>query len=548
MKDATRLFVAALAVLAGRLGGTEPDGGFCAESSCFAVFRHSGDFPSARDHCKERDGLLMAVRSSWSRDVLSQLLRNFSGRFWIGLHRLSGCPDETSRLKGYEWLTKDDESGFDDWAPDFNSSCSAPRCVTVSDVDGLQWVQEACDARVAGFLCEYHFAYSCERLEEPALKYSTPLGFGGDGEHLLSLPPGSIATLMPSNVKLVCAETWLKAPWSCEIREGGCEHRCVVDDEHQPACSCPPGFSVNQVNDITCDVGAEDHCARLGCEFACLAEEDGGAYSCACDHGFKLAPDGRSCVDFNDCSDERQCPGENFRCVNTVGGFKCECERGFKMAGGLCVDQDECASAPCEHRCENTHGSYKCFCFDRYKVDPQDTNKCKLHCGKEECVAECDPNDKYQCYCPDGYIAEERKDHTVCIDMDECADSYCEQGCKNTYGGYVCSCRKGFNLVNVVFCVRNEDEDEEAEASGEAATTPNAPTVTSHEVAPTQQPSAVTVGGLVAIIVCCVLVVVVVVFLSQHVLNKRGKEEREATYKAPDGGETHSLQGMGSEA
>ncbi|KAM9778703.1 thrombomodulin-like [Syngnathus typhle] len=549
MKDATGLFVAVLAVLVGRLDGLDPDGGLCVESRCFAVFHHSCDFPSAQDHCKERNGLLMTVSLSESRDVLPKLLMNFSGQFWIGLHRLTACPNATSRLEGYEWMTKDTGSDFDNWAPSFDSDCTSPRCVIVSDVDELQWVQEPCDSpRVTGFLCEYHFESFCSTIDVFQVGtpvYTTPLGFGGDD--LLSVPPGSIVTLETTKRKFVCAETWLQAPWSCEILEGGCEHKCAVDDAYKPSCSCPPGFSINPLNDISCEVDAGDACARLRCAYACLDGDDGAPPSCACDHGFKLAPDGRSCVDINDCSDERQCPGEHFRCVNTVGGFKCECEVGFKMMSGLCVDQNECGSAPCEHMCENNLGSYKCSCYDGYKVDPLDTSKCELHCGKEECIAECDPNDKYQCYCPDGYIAEEREDHTVCIDIDECGDNYCDHGCKNTYGSYVCSCRKGFTLVNEVFCERNEDEDEEGEGSGESATT-TIPTVTPHEVAPTQQPSAVTVGGLVAIIVCCVLFVVLVVFLCQHILSKRGKMESEAAYKDPDGGEAHSLHGMGSEA
>ncbi|XP_051909308.1 thrombomodulin [Hippocampus zosterae] len=547
MKDAAGLFVAALAVLVGILGGTEPDGGLCVDGSCFAVFRHPGDFASAQRHCEERNGHLMAAGSSGSRDVLAQLLRNSSGRFWIGLHRSTGCPNATSPLKGYEWTAEDAQGDSADWAPSFDGSCSSPRCVAVSEADRLRWVQEPCDAPVTGFLCEYHFAYSCESIaiDGEAPTYDTPLGFGGGGLH--SLPPGSIAALTPSKRKFVCSESWVEAPWSCEILEGGCEHQCATNDEHEPSCSCPPGLSVNPANGITCEVDALDPCARLRCEFACL-EGDDGAHACACDRGFTLAPDGRSCVDFDDCSDERQCPGDNSRCVNTVGGFRCECQGGFKLTDGSCVDRDECASAPCEHMCDNTPGSYKCSCSGGYRVDPLDANKCELHCGKKECVAECDPNDRRQCYCPDGYISDERKDHTWCVDLDECGDSYCEHGCRNTYGGYVCSCRKGFTLVNEVFCVRNEDEDEEREGSGEAATIPNAPAVTPHEVAPTRQPSAVTVGGLVAIIVCCVLVVVVVVFLSQHILNKKGKVERGAASKAADGGETHSLHGMGSEA
>lgn len=294
-------------------------------------------------------------------------------------------------------------------------------------------------------------------------------------------------------------------------------------------------------------MAAQDPCLSLRCTHACY--KNGDSYACTCDHGFKLARDGRSCVDFNDCTDERQCPGENFMCVNTVGGFQCVCEDGYRMTGTLCVDVNECASAPCEHICTNTPGSYKCSCYDGYKEDPKSPNRCRLHCGEEECPAECDPNDQFQCYCPDGYISEERGQDTFCIDIDECASFHCDQGCKNTFGSYVCSCYPGYTLDGVFRCVKNEDDtdaDGGSEGSG-AATTPNIITTPSVPYPdPTRQPSGVTVGGLVGIIVCTVFFIVLVVFLAHHILSGRGKMESAAALKAPEG-EAHGLEHVTSD-
>ncbi|XP_077600128.1 thrombomodulin [Stigmatopora nigra] len=548
MKDATVLLVAVLALLVGGLSGTDPYGGDCFGNQCFALFSQSVDFSNAQTHCQERGGALAKVRSS-TTDFLIRLVNsgNITGPFWIGLQRFSNCPNQNSSLRGYEWANKDEESDYENWVPTFESSCASPRCVSVSERDRFRWTQERCDARANGFLCEYVFQIGCARLEgqENAVEYKTPFGF--DGNSLLRLPTGTIATMSPNGVKYVCSgEQWQGAPWYCEIQNGGCAHECVVDAQHQRSCSCPPGFSINPVNGITCEVeDADNPCARMRCEFACVKRDD-DAHSCVCDHGYKLAPDGRSCVDFNDCSDERQCPGENTRCVNTMGGFKCECEVGFQITGGSCVDMDECSSAPCEHECRNTPGSYKCSCYEGYKMDPGDPNKCKLHCGKEECVAQCDPNDRYQCYCPDGYVAEEREDHNVCIDLDECANFFCDRGCINTYGSFICSCPKGFTLTKEVFCVRNEDEDEEG--SAEAATSPNTPTEKPREVTPTRRPSGVTKGGLVAIIVSCVFVGLGVGFLCHYLTNHKGEMGGEVTSKGPQGGESHSLHGIGSES
>lgn len=543
MRDVTGLLV--MVFLIGGAGGTEPDSGYCIGTQCVTVFRDPSDFTAARDQCTDRGGHLMTVRSMVSHDIFQILLGNFTGRFWIGLHRTSACPDAAAKLRGFQWVTKDIESDFDNWAPSFDSSCSSHRCISVSKEDEFKWTQEPCGDPAAGFLCEYSFSEPCKGLvlaEGESVSYKTPLGFGGSD--MLSLPPGSTAIRMPAETNYVCfTELWLPAPWSCEIHEGGCEHKCTVDPDHMPVCYCPLGHIVNPANKVTCEVTAQDPCESLGCAYACFTS--GESYACMCAPGFKLAEDGRTCVDFNDCRDERQCPMENFKCVNTVGGFQCVCQDGYKAKGSLCVDVDECASAPCEHMCTNIPGSYMCSCYDGYKADPESPNKCKLHCGKEECLAECDPNDHFVCYCPDGYVAEERGTERFCIDMDECASFHCDQDCKNTFGSYVCSCYRGYTLVDRFKCVKTEDDGDTeggSEGSGEVTapsviiTTP--PPVTHPD--PTRPSSAVSVGGLVGIIVCTVFFIVLVVFLAHHILSGRGKMESAGGLKAAED-EAHDL-------
>ncbi|XP_059212543.1 thrombomodulin [Centropristis striata] len=540
MRDVTEFIV--FVFLVGRAGGIEPSSGYCIGTKCVTVFQHSSDFTAAQSQCKDQGGHLMTVRSSVSHDILNILLGNFTGRFWIGLRRQSGCPDAAAQLKGFQWVTGDSESDFFNWAPSFDSSCSSHHCVSVSQDDDFNWIQEPCDEHAAGFLCEYSFSDPCKSLavaEGESVTYRTPMGFGG--EDVLSLPPGSTAIRMPAETNYVCfSRQWLQAPWSCEINEGGCEYKCAVDPKHVPSCYCPPGQTVNPANKVTCEVAIDDPCRPLRCAHACY--KNGGSYACMCDHGFKLAQDGRSCFDFNDCRDPRQCPGDNFMCVNNVGGFQCVCKDGYKMTGDLCVDVDECMSAPCEHNCTNTPGSFKCSCYSGYKEDPKSPNKCKLHCGKEECLAECDPNDRFQCYCPDGYIAEERGDQVMCLDMDECFSSYCDQGCKNTFGSYVCSCDRGYTLVEQYKCVKNEDDSDGGfEGSGESTTlsVPTASTVPYPD--PTSKPSAVSTGGLVGIIVCTTFFILLVVFLAHHFLNGGGKKNNGAL--TAQEGEAHSLHG-----
>lgn len=491
----------------------------------------------------------MTVRSSVSHDILFILLGNLTGRFWIGLHLPTGCPDAAARLNGFQWVTKDSESDFYNWLPGFDSSCASDRCVSVSQENGFKWTQKPCGEPAAGFLCEYSFGDPCKSLViavGESVTYTTPFEFGG--EDLLSLPPGSTAVRMPSETKYVCfTEQWLPAPWSCEIHEGGCEYKCAVDPDKSPSCYCPEGQMVNPANKVTCEVQVtDDPCLALGCKHACY--NSGDSHVCICDHGFQLAEDGRSCVDFNDCKDVRQCPGENFVCVNTVGGFQCVCKAGYKRTGDLCVDENECVSAPCEHMCDNTPGSYKCSCYAGYRVDPKSPDKCELYCGMEECLAECDPNDKFLCYCPAGYVAEERGDSVFCLDINECDFYYCDQKCENTFGSYVCACLPGYTLVDDYRCVRNVDEDAEGglEGSGMTTVVPSIPT-TPFGSGPTRQPSAVTAGGLVGIIVCTVFFIVLVVFLAHHILNRRGKMESSGALKVPEG-EAHGLHQVASDS
>lgn len=548
MWDVTGLFVVLGSFLMGAAGDIEPISGYCIRNQCFTLFGDLTDFESAKIRCENRGGHLISLRSSVSNDVLSILLGNLTGRFWIGLHLASGCPDLTAELNGFQWVTGDSDSDFANWATSFDSNCSSLRCVSVSGDDDFKWTQEQCDTLAAGFLCEHSLQQTCEGLDVAqgeSVKYTTSMGFGGEG--LLSLPVGSIATRLPNETTYICySGQWQQAPWSCEVQEGGCEYKCATDPNNQPSCYCPPGRTINPANNVTCE-DAEGPCVSLRCEQGCYLKGD--SYVCMCDHGFRLAPDGRSCLDVNECSDDRQCPMDNFKCVNTVDGFECVCKDGYKKSGDQCVDVNECVSAPCEHMCTNIPGNYKCSCYDGYRADPKEPFKCQQYCEEVECPAECDPNEPTLCYCPRGYILDERPNGRVCLDIDECSSYSCDQDCENTFGGYVCACNPGFTLVDGYKCKKTgdgTDTDGGPEGSG-AATIPSILTASPvPHPDPTRQPSGITVGGLVGIIVCTVFLIVLVVFLVHHFLSGRGKMESAGALKAPD--EAHGLHRVTSDA
>lgn len=57
----------------------------------------------------------------------------------------------------------------------------------------------------------------------------------------------------------------------------------------------------------------------------------------------------------------------------------------------------------------------------------------------------------FECTCPAGWAG----DGFECTDIDECAngDAECDHDCRNTLGGYTCSCEPGFRLVGQGTCI-----------------------------------------------------------------------------------------------
>lgn len=498
----------------------------CISTRCHAVLEISSNFQTALDKCKENKGSLMTVQSYVSNDVIRDLLADVKGEFWIGLRfNDKGCTDTSSALRGYEWVTGDPFTEYTNWRGD-ETFCT-PMCVSVSR--DLKWTERPCRDNIDGFLCEKDYSYVCEPLEpeksDVSLHYVTPLGNEGESVIPLSLPEGSIVTVKPSGIRHICAPDfgWMRAPWSCEVWKGGCEYNCV-QNTGKPLCDCPLGQAL-QSNGVSCEVTLNDPCLNLGCEHICLPSER----SCFCRDGYELQEDGKACRDVDECVDKVICP--NSRCINTEGSYECSCPSGFrKHKNGLCVDINECSMSPCEHECSNTEGSFTCSCFKGYIQKTEDHTKCKLHCDQRECPAECDINIPTQCECPEGFVRDDAKHGIMCIDIDECESNYCAHNCTNTYGGHICSCPAGFQLVGDGDCVEYPKE-------GSGFTTPALETVT-----PTSNiTKAVTPGALLGIMVFIVLMILIIVFLT-HQISKRRSSWEVACLQKSKGEDLRELQ------
>ncbi|XP_007495899.1 nephronectin isoform X4 [Monodelphis domestica] len=157
----------------------------------------------------------------------------------------------------------------------------------------------------------------------------------------------------------------------CGLKPRPCKHRCM-NTYGSYKCYCLNGYML--MPDGSCSSALS--CSMANCQYGCDVMK--GDVRCRCPSpGLQLGPDGRTCVDVDECATGRAlCP--RFRqCVNTFGSYICKCQKGFDLMyiGGKyqCHDIDECSLGQYQcssfARCYNVHGSYKCKCRDGYRGD-----------------------------------------------------------------------------------------------------------------------------------------------------------------------------------
>lgn len=517
--------------------GRKPNHGNCVDEYCVTVHADAGDFNSAQKSCEAKEGHLMTVRTAGASAVISEVLTGYTGDFWIGLSYTNDfCSESTHELKGYAWITGDDATNFSHWKS--SAGVCSPRCVSLSG-DDPEWTERRCTHAAQGYLCEYKNTQNkCQRLasDSPVL-YETPFGFAR--EDLREVPSASNATHQRLGTKYICFEGgWVQAPWNCEVYRGGCEHECKQRNAAF-VCTCLPGYKLES-NGVRCSrtLGG-DPCLEANCSRSqeCVVKD--GRYVCQCRSGYELGEDGKTCRDINTCSNTRPCPDENSYCFDMAGGFQCRCKSGFSLEKNGCEDDDECFSGPCEHVCVNTAGSYYCECSEGYRVSSEDRHQCMLYCPHWECpTVSCDFNNPFQCECPDGFILEERPGGSVCVDIDECEASLCDQNCTNTPGNYVCSCTEGFRLIKDTKCVRIKLFSTTTAASA-VTPTPGSPTAT----------STIPAGGILAIIVCAIAVILLAVCVVHHNRKRCGKLTTNKSHGRGrgGGGDAHTLEQVTTE-
>ncbi|XP_051900910.1 endosialin-like [Pristis pectinata] len=396
-------------------GGEPPaapssSGAVCGPDSCYTAHLRRRSFTQAWRACRARGGNLASVKRQDEAELVEELVRALSPggpgqplRLWLGLQRQPRQCAPRRPLRGFTWTTGDQDTRFTNWlspAPEApGSPCPAARCVALSHGSGpptdFKWLQGSCGLPADGYLCRHTFRGMCPPLEPgPAGPVSYAAPFGLTSSTLRWVPFGSVATYP-------CGAPKGAVSLLCQAREGG------VGWSREPPYCRGPGTGG------WCEGGGPGNSSGLsngGCGHLCV--DSGPYYHCECRPGFQLAPDGRTCLDMDECG-LGLCPQ---LCVNSPGSYTCLCAGGYRLGeGGECQDVDECGLGLCPQLCTNSPGSFQCYCRVGFRLERD---------GDGE---------------GDGV--------TSCRDVDECQfEGSCQQMCVNYLGHFDCHCEEGFVL------------------------------------------------------------------------------------------------------
>ncbi|XP_044138942.1 adhesion G protein-coupled receptor E3-like isoform X1 [Bufo gargarizans] len=166
------------------------------------------------------------------------------------------------------------------------------------------------------------------------------------------------------------------------------------------------------------------------------------------------------CFDINECAENYRC-GNGAKCKNTIGSFYCECDTNLQEN-----DTQFCPNQTNENYCKDVKKELSLTCLVG-TLPPNTTN-----CNNRICPAGQVYNASFPCV--PGY----EEDLGACVDIHECVvgNHVCGYNalCKNTRGGYHCTCSAGYQNGNqTAFCpskdrTQNEctDIDECSEVPG----------------------------------------------------------------------------------
>ncbi|XP_078532738.1 nephronectin isoform X2 [Lissotriton helveticus] len=211
--------------------------------------------------------------------------------------------------------------------------------------------------------CKCHPGYTGKTCNQDEHPHTSPPELQGGPPPFFPMDPHPAAAGLPS-----------RDLNECGLKPRPCKHRCM-NTFGSYKCYCLNGYML--MPDGSCSNALT--CSMANCQYGCDVLK--GEVRCRCPSpGLQLAPDGRTCLDVDECATGAAvCP--RFRkCINTFGSYICKCHKGYDLIyiGGKyqCHDVDECASGAYEcsglARCYNTQGSYKCKCKEGYRGNGAD--------------------------------------------------------------------------------------------------------------------------------------------------------------------------------
>lgn len=416
----------------------------CTSNACFTLHSNPVSFDEANLNCEDNGGYLMTIRNSEEEDALRTLLALYPEqekqiKIRIGLKlRRETCVISHAALKGFKWVSGEEDSHYSNWWRDPRSTCNK-RCVSVTyhptGHNHMKWIDGSCK-EPAPYVCKFYFKGMCNALTlsgHGQIFYTAPFSVESHNYRMKSLPVGTYADITCSgeeeSLYSLCTKThddvyaWtIPGPFcqtnrSCVIKNGGCEHVCSQEGD-DVICSCNSGYELHE-DGFSC--GLKSKCFEDTCQYHCIMGETG--FKCLCPHGLELGLDKRSCFDIDECLSRNVC-GEHL-CVNTEGSYTCRCKEGFEMIDGECRDVDECTNSTCEQNCLNDIGSFSCQCDDGFELSKdgrscEDINECLVHSCKFECV---NTRGSFLCACPVGFQLDR---HGECFPNDASSETLSE--------------------------------------------------------------------------------------------------------------------------
>ncbi|XP_073897587.1 nephronectin isoform X4 [Castor canadensis] len=166
--------------------------------------------------------------------------------------------------------------------------------------------------------CKCHPGYAGKTCNQDEPFYPTPLDQGS--EHPLFQPLDHQATSLPS-----------RDLNECGLKPRPCKHRCM-NTFGSYKCYCLNGYML--MPDGSCSSALS--CSMANCQYGCDIVK--GQVRCQCPSpGLQLAPDGRTCVDIDECSLGQHHCSSFAQCFNIHGSYRCKCKDGYEGDGWSCV-------------------------------------------------------------------------------------------------------------------------------------------------------------------------------------------------------------------